>query len=111
MRKLPHRITIYRPNASQDAAGQPIEDSEIVAGEVPAAFTATGGGEQLRGRQVHADARGVFTCRYVSDVMRHSPEGRTELHVVWQENTYYILRASDPDGRRREMQLDVAEVL
>lgn len=60
------------------------------------------GGETLRGRQVSAQTRTVFTVRYVSGVT-------TKMSVSYEGRTLGILRSDDPYGDRRELRIECGE--
>jgi len=92
-----HRVTIRKPNATQDEGGQPIEDwvsdNGVIARNVPAAFTAVTGGERTRGIQIEAGETALFTLRWRDDV-------DVTMRLYQGSIAWNILRAVDPDGRR-----------
>lgn len=92
-----HKVTIRKPNATQDGAGQPIEDwtseAGVVARNVPAAMQHVGGGERARGIQIEAGETVLFTLRFRDDV-------DTTMRLYHGSTAWNIMRAIDPDGRR-----------
>lgn len=60
------------------------------------------GGEQLRGRTVHAQTNYLAIGRYVSGVT-------SKMRVLFGARVFDILAAYDPDGRTRELRLDLIE--
>jgi len=90
-----HRVTIRKPNQTQDGAGQLIEDwtteAGVVARDVPAAYQAVSGGERARGVQIEAGETALFTLRYRTDV-------DPTMRIYWRGNAWNIMRAVDPDG-------------
>lgn len=93
------RITIESAAETQDAAGQVLRSWSAWLAGVPAKAEATVGGETLRGRQVSAETRIVFSIRYVAGV---SPL----MRVVWSGGVYGIVNVSDPYGHRRELRIE-----
>ena len=99
------RITIQTPTATQDAAGQPLVSwADLTGGSnLPARVESVTGGETVRGRQVSAEATTLLTIRYLAGV---TPRQR----VSYEGRTLGIVRASDPDGGRRELRIECREV-
>ena len=97
-------------NAAKIQSNSPSRDA--IGGEAAAwsDFVATwycelrdvGGRERLRGHTVHADASLVAIGRYVAGVT-------SKMRVTLGTRTFDILNAADPDGRGRELILDLLE--
>lgn len=99
--ELRQRIAVQTATEVLDKAGQPIRTWSALSGpaQLPARVDSVTGGESLRGRQVTANASVVFTIRYRADIT-------TRMRVIYEGATYYILRASDPYGDRRELRIE-----
>lgn len=97
--RLRERITIQQPTKTRDASGTPIDTWSDFAAELPAESISVGGGETLRGRQVHAEASRVFVTRY--------REGITvRMRVVWHGLVWGIVSVGDPYGDRVQIRID-----
>jgi SPP1 family predicted phage head-tail adaptor len=103
---MKQRISIQTPSPTQDAAGQPIVAWGALAGgsNLPARVESVAGGETVRGRQVSAEATTLLTVRWLAGVT-------PEMRVLYEGRTLGIVRASDPDGGRRELRIECREVV
>jgi SPP1 family predicted phage head-tail adaptor len=57
-----------------------------------------GGNETVRGRQVEEKVRGIFTVRYRTGYTQ-------DMRVVYQGETYGIVRVDDVEGLRKYIEL------
>lgn len=97
--RLRERITIQQSTKTRDASGTPIDTWSDFAVDLPAESIAVGGGEMLRGRQVHAEATQVFITRY--------REGITvRMRVVWRGLHWGIVSVGDFYGDRRQIRIE-----
>jgi len=103
---LRQRITLQEATHEQDAAGQPVALWGALAGgsNLPARVENVTGGETIRGRQVSAETTTLLTIRYLAGVT-------PQMRVLYEGRTLGIVRASDPDGARRELRIECREVV
>jgi SPP1 family predicted phage head-tail adaptor len=95
-----HRITFQTPVESQDATGQPVVTWQNFRTNEPADFQPTGGTEVMRGRQLEAGTKGIFTVNY--------REGYTgQMQIVHNGIDYGIIYVGAVDGLRREIEIMV----
>lgn len=96
--RLRHRITLQSATQTRDSSGTPIDTwSDVVT--LPAEALAVGGGEQLRGRQVHAEATMVFIVRWRADIS-------VAMRVVWGGMPWGIVFAGDPYGDQDQLRIE-----
>jgi SPP1 family predicted phage head-tail adaptor len=100
--RLRERITLESATETQDAAGQPIRTWSTLESGIPAEVVAVSGGEVIRGRQVHADAKYMITVRYRTDVT-------TLERVSWNSLTLPIVAVGDPYGDRRDLRIECSK--
>lgn len=100
---LRERITIEAATETQDDCGQVLRSWAAWLSSVPAKAEGVAGGETLRGRQVSAETRMVFSIRYVAGVT-------AEMRVVWAGGVYGIVNVADPYGQRRELRIECRAV-
>ncbi len=99
--ELRHRVTIQQATESKSVRGG-IGTTFATLAVVDAAIESLGGNEALAARQQWAEVTSRIQIRYRSDV--------TAKHrVVYGTRIFDILAATDPDGRRRELDLLCAE--
>jgi SPP1 family predicted phage head-tail adaptor len=96
---LRDRITISTPTPTLDKSGQPIRTYAPFLTSAPCAARGVGGGEVIRGRQMHAEATMLFVLRHVSGVTQ-------QMRATWNGSTLGILRAYDPIGDRVELHIE-----
>jgi len=96
--RLRERIKIQQAAITQDSSGTPIETWSDVA-SLPAESIAVGGGEMLRGRQVHAEATQVFVVRYRTGL-------NTRQRILWNDQYWGIVSIGDPYGQRKELRVE-----
>lgn len=98
-------VRIERATLANDAAGQPIETWSAIAGgaAVPAEVLAVSGGETVRGSQMEAGVSTLVTMQWRGDVT-------TAMRIVHDGRALNVVRAVDPDGRRRSLVCQCAEV-
>lgn len=97
--RLRERIDIQSVTRTLDDSGTPVDVWADVAANVPAEVLAVAGGEQFRGRQVHAEANMVFIIRWRSDVTVYN-------RVVWNDGNYGIVYVGDPYGERTQLRIE-----
>lgn len=80
--KLRHRITIYKPNEAQDAAGQMVPAGEpiAIASRISAEVLPDRAGEFFEARTVQATTNAMIRIRYRPGVADGNPEG-TKIFV------------------------------
>jgi SPP1 family predicted phage head-tail adaptor len=99
-----HRCTVQTPIETQDASGQPVVSwSNYVVSE-PCEFTPTSGIENMRGRQLEAGTRAIFTVRYRSG---YEPQ----MSVLFDGERYGITAVNRVDGQRKYLELVCSAVL
>jgi SPP1 family predicted phage head-tail adaptor len=101
--RLRHRIKLQRNNGQADASGEVIPSWSDYATNLPAEYRGLGGREIDRAEQRTAVATAIFVVRYRDDVL---PEDR----VTWGERTFEVVRATDTEGRGRELDIEVTEL-
>lgn len=85
---------------TQDTTGQPVVAWTAYRSNEPADFQPTGGVETMRGRQLEAGTKGIFTVNY--------REGYTEqMRIVHNGTNYGISYVGAVDGLRHEIELMV----
>jgi SPP1 family predicted phage head-tail adaptor len=98
--QLDQRVTIQRPVAGQDAAGQPLTTWEDLAA-TPTVWAAS---EPLRGKefiaagQMQATVDTRFRIRHRSDV-------DSSMRVVWRGVPYQIVGVVEPSGAKESLEL------
>jgi SPP1 family predicted phage head-tail adaptor len=97
--RLRQRINLQSATRTRDSSGTPIDTWADAIGPLPAEALAVGGGEQLRGRQVHAEATMVFIVRWRSDVT-------VKMRVIWGGLPWGIVFAGDPYGDRDQLRIE-----
>lgn len=102
--QLRNRITIQSSTATPDAAGQLTRTWSTFAASVPAKVESVTGGETLRGRQIAAETKIVFTVRYLAGVT-------AQMRVSFEGRTFGIARCGDPYGDHRELRIEAAEAV
>jgi SPP1 family predicted phage head-tail adaptor len=100
--RLRERITIQSAIEAADGTGQLIRTWATLASVIPAEVINVAGGEMIRGRQVHADAKYMITVRYRSDIT-------TLMRVSWNSLTLPIVAVGDPYGDRRDLRIECAK--
>lgn len=70
-----------------------------------ATYRGVSGGEVVRGRQIEADATGLLEILYTPTTKQINPQMRIRL----EGRTLNIVSAIDPDGRKRELMVQVKE--
>jgi len=95
-----HRITFQEPVETQDATGQPVVAWSAFRTNEPADFQPTGGMESMRGRQLEAGTKGVFTVNYRTGYT-------TKMQIVHEGVSYGISNIQQVDGLRREIEIMV----
>lgn len=93
-----HRITIEKPTDAADSFGQPISTWTTYRASEPAAFIQTSGGEFIRGKQVEATVKAIFTVRY-------RPGYTEKMRVVHRGITYGILHLNPVEGGQRYIEI------
>lgn len=94
--------TIQSVASGQDAIGGETKTPSTATATWYCELMGVSGGEVFRGKQVHGNAQYVAVGQFVS--------GITSKHkLVSGSRTFDILRAYDPDGRTRELRLDLLE--
>lgn len=94
--------TIQSVASTQDAIGGEIKTASTATTTWYCELNGVSGSEVFRGKQVHGNAQLVAVGQWVSGV--------TSKHrLVMGARTFDILRAYDPDGRTRELRLDLLE--
>ena len=97
-----HRVVIQRiASETQDANHQPIKTYATRYAAEPAAFEQVSGGEFLRGRQVDATVKAIFTVNY-------RPDYSTRDRVVFDGEIYGIVRLHIPRGVKRFLEIECA---
>jgi len=95
-----HRITVQTPATTIDADGQPIVTWSNFASGIPAKFTPLGGTESMRGRQLEAGTKGVFTVNYRDGYT-------TQMRVIHKGINYGITHVNEVAGIQRFIELMV----
>lgn len=105
--KLRQVVRIERATLANDAAGQPVEvgPPKAIAGgaAVPAEVLAVSGGETVRGSQMEAGVTTLVTMQWRGDVT-------TADRIIHDGRALNVVRAVDPDGRRRSLVCQCSEV-
>lgn len=95
-----HRITFQQPTETIAATGQPVVSWSTFRANEPADFQPTGGMEAMRGRQLEAGTKGIFTVNYRTGYT-------TKMQIVHDGVSYGISHIQAVDGLRREMEIMV----
>ena len=95
-----HRITFQQPTETQDGTGQPVVTWSTFRANEPADFQPTGGMEAMRGRQLEAGTKGIFTVNYRTGYT-------TKMQIVHEGVSYGISNIQQVDGLRREIEIMV----
>jgi SPP1 family predicted phage head-tail adaptor len=95
-----HRITFQQPTETQDGTGQPVVTWSNFRTNEPADFTPTGGVESMRGKQLEAGTKGIFTVNYRTGYT-------TKMQIVHDGVSYGISHVQPVDGLRREIEIMV----
>jgi SPP1 family predicted phage head-tail adaptor len=110
MLPLPHagtlrqRITIQSATTAADASGQLTETWSTYATRW-AEVLPTAGGEQQRGMQRRAEVTHVLKLHHDSLTAAVTPR----MRALWLGRTLNFLRAYDPDGRGRTVEIEARE--
>ncbi len=99
MREL---ITIKRHIETLDEAGQPIVTYATRYADVPAAYDPVTGGETMRGRQVEAGIKAIFTIRRLDNIS-------TQDKVVYGGEDYGITYIRPVEGGKRYLEVYVTQ--
>lgn len=99
-----YRCTIQQETATLDAAGQPILSWSNYVVDEPCEYTPSGGLESMRGRQVEAGTRAVFTVRYRSGY-------DTQMRILFDGETYGITAINRVDGLKKYLEIICSAVL
>ena len=100
MSDMRHRITVQSPASTIDADGQPIVTWSNFASGIPARFTPTGGTETMRGKQLEAGTKGVFTVNYRDGYT-------TQMRVAHNGINYGITHVNEVGGIQRFIEIVV----
>jgi SPP1 family predicted phage head-tail adaptor len=98
---LRHRITIARPNLTQDTfGGTQIGDDSIFADRVPASIATLTGRELYAAQQKVSEVTHRIVIRWMRGVT-------AKMNVVWtDENRFFQIQAvENPDGRHIDLHL------
>ena len=95
-----HRITFQEPTETIAATGQPVVSWTNFRTNEPADFQPTGGMESMRGRQLEAGTKGIFTVNYRTGYT-------TKMQIVHDGFSYGISHIQPVDGLRREIEIMV----
>ena len=105
---LNQRIVIERPVTTRQASGQRVTDSwqPIHSRQLPASYQPVSGGETVRGMQMVATTKALFTVRWLPGV-------DTTCRVRWitgatsaaNAPVLYLSAVDDPDGLRAVLAL------
>jgi SPP1 family predicted phage head-tail adaptor len=100
--ELRERVTIQRVTSTRDAIGGVIETWSTLM-TVYAKVAPMSAGEQYRRQQIQAKADWKVTVRYANTI---APADR----IVWRERTFQIKGITNPDMRRRFLDLACEEL-
>lgn len=93
-----YRCTIQQETETPDASGQPILTWSDYCKDEPCEYRPTSGMETVRGRQVEAGTRAVFTVRYRSGY-------NTQMRLVFDGETYGITAVNKVDGLNKYLEI------
>lgn len=99
-----YRCTIQQPTETLDSAGQPVVSWTQYVVDEPCEYSPTGGIESMRGRQVEAGTRAVFTVRYRSGYT-------TRMRLVFDGEEYGITAINRVDGLKKYLEIVCSAVL
>jgi len=97
-----HRIALQRNTPTQADDGSRVDSWTTVA-TVWGEFLETRGREYLAAQEAHSEINAKIRIRYRSDV-------RVEWRAIFDDRTFDIQHVADLKGRRRELELFVAEI-
>lgn len=100
--ELRERVAIQRVTTTRDAIGGLIESWSTLT-TVYARVQEMSAGEQYRRQQIQASASHKITVRYLNTI---APSDR----IVWRERTFQIRGITNPDMRRRFLDLACEEL-
>lgn len=100
--ELRERVTIQRVSNARDAIGGVIETWSTLM-QVYAKVAPMSAGEQYRRQQIQASAQWKVTVRYANAI---APADR----LVWRDRTFQIKGITNPDMRRRFLDLACEEL-
>lgn len=97
-----HRIVVEEAITTRatNGSGQPIVEWSPWVGNEPAAFESTSGIESMRGRQLEAGVKAVFTVRYRAGY-------NTKMRVLHEGVYYGIVHINPVGGLRNYIELMV----
>ena len=93
-----HKCTIQQPTETQDASGQPVVSWTNYVANEPCEFNPTSGIESMRGRQLEAGTRAIFTVRYRAGYT-------TKMSVLFDGERYGITAINAVDGLRKYLEI------
>jgi SPP1 family predicted phage head-tail adaptor len=100
--RLRHRITLQRNDPRQAVDGSQVDDWQTVA-IVWGELLESRGREYLAAQEAHSELTAKIRIRYRADV-------KPEWRAVFQDRIFDIQQVADLAGRRRELELLVAEI-
>lgn len=101
--RLRQSAAIRRATVSRSESGAAVESWTDHVSGWPCEIATVRGGEQFRGRQVHASADHMAIGRYVSGVT-------PQMRVALLGREYEVVAVEDVEMRRRELRLHLREV-
>lgn len=93
-----HRVTVQAPIKTIATSGQSTKEWKPWVANEPAEYVETGGGEHVRGKQIEAGIDAIFRVNYRKG---YCPE----MRLIWNEQTYGIVRCAPVDGLNRFLEL------
>lgn len=93
-----YRIDIQELTETLDSYGQAIKSWSNLETNLPAKYEPFAGQETIRGDQVEAGVKAVFTIRYRNDL-------NSKMRVIFDGETYGIVHVKRVEGGKRYIEL------